>query len=86
MTHVNGCQNMDLLLLGTWIGYAPWLVVMGAAGRVGLLFRQRGGVVLLEPAGAPSAWPRGNHRQRLAAALLADPDRLLTAVLFWNCW
>lgn len=26
----------------------------------------------------------GNVRQRTAAALLADPDRLLTAVLFWN--
>lgn len=26
----------------------------------------------------------GNRAQRLAADLLADPDRLLTAVLFWN--
>ena len=26
----------------------------------------------------------GNPSQRIAAALLADPDRLLTAVLFWN--
>ncbi len=26
----------------------------------------------------------GNRSQRMAAALLADPDRLLTAVLFWN--
>lgn len=27
---------------------------------------------------------RGNARQRMVSALLADPDRLLTAVLFWN--
>ncbi|MEO2013283.1 MAG: CNNM domain-containing protein [Fuerstiella sp.] len=26
----------------------------------------------------------GNGRQRMVAALMADPDRLLTAVLFWN--
>ncbi|MDG2129835.1 MAG: CNNM domain-containing protein [Fuerstiella sp.] len=26
----------------------------------------------------------GNRRQRMVAALMADPDRLLTAVLFWN--
>ncbi len=26
----------------------------------------------------------GNSRQRMVAALMADPDRLLTAVLFWN--
>lgn len=26
----------------------------------------------------------GNRRQKMVAALLADPDRLLTAVLFWN--
>lgn len=26
----------------------------------------------------------GNSRERAAAALLSDPDRLLTAVLFWN--
>ncbi len=26
----------------------------------------------------------GGHRQRLVASLLANPDRLLTAVLFWN--
>lgn len=27
---------------------------------------------------------QGNRRQRMIAALMADPDRLLTAVLFWN--
>ncbi|MCP4169168.1 MAG: DUF21 domain-containing protein, partial [Fuerstiella sp.] len=27
---------------------------------------------------------QGNSRQRMVASLLADPDRLLTAVLFWN--
>ncbi|GAB5439690.1 MAG: CNNM domain-containing protein [Fuerstiella sp.] len=27
---------------------------------------------------------RGNSRQRMVSALLEDPDRLLTAVLFWN--
>ena len=26
----------------------------------------------------------GNSRQRMVSALMADPDRLLTAVLFWN--
>jgi len=26
----------------------------------------------------------GNSRQRMVASLMADPDRLLTAVLFWN--
>ena len=26
----------------------------------------------------------GPRRQRLVASLLANPDRLLTAVLFWN--
>jgi len=34
-----------------------------------------------------AGWARlaaGNRPQRLAARLLADPDRLLTAVLFWN--
>ena len=27
---------------------------------------------------------QGNSRQRMVSSLLADPDRLLTAVLFWN--
>ncbi|MDG2381504.1 MAG: CNNM domain-containing protein [Pirellulaceae bacterium] len=31
-----------------------------------------------------SALKNGNRAQRLAADLLEDPDRLLTAVLFWN--
>ena len=30
------------------------------------------------------AFRKGNWRERLAADLLADPDRLLTAILFWN--
>ena len=30
------------------------------------------------------SFSQGNSRQKMAAALLQDPDRLLTAVLFWN--
>ena len=56
-----------------------------AAGLLGLLFGQRSGPVLLAPRRSGAAWPAGNRRQRLAVPpCWPIPDRLLTAVLFWN--
>ena len=55
-----------------------------AAGLLGLLFDQRGGPVLFASPRSAACSPRGNPSQRIAAALLVNPDRLLTAVLFWN--
>ena len=70
---------MDLL-----IHYASWLAAMAlllvcsaffSASEAALFYLRRPERRLLAA---------GNPSQRIAAALLADPDRLLTAVLFWN--
>ena len=62
----------------------PWLIAMGlliagsaffSASEAALFSLRQKDVRMLA---------RGSHAQRLAAQLLEDPDRLLSAVLFWN--
>jgi len=64
--------------------FFPWLIAMVVligcsaffSGSEAALFSLRGG--------DRRAFRSGTRSQRTAAALLADPDRLLSAILFWN--
>ena len=62
----------------------PWLVAMGTLilGSAFFSASEAAWFYLREPDRRKMA--RGNRAQRMAVGLLDDPDRLLTAVLFWN--
>ena len=66
------------------IQYAPWLIAMSVLIFCSAFFSSgEAAFFYLSPADR-RRMAAGNRAQRIAAALLDDPDRLLTAVLFWN--
>ena len=70
---------MDLLL-----DYAGWLVAMGVLILCSAFFSSSEAALFYLSRPERRKLAAGNRPQRMAAGLLADPDRLMTAVLFWN--
>ncbi len=67
-----------------WIEYLPWLIAMGVLiGCSAFFSASEAALFFLSPADRLRL-ATGNRAQRMAAELLADPDRLLSAILFWN--
>lgn len=68
-----------------FLAYLPWFAVMGLLVTASAFFSASESAALLPDApGATAAGRRGIGRERIAVGLLDDPDRLLTAILFWN--
>lgn len=70
---------MDLL-----IDYAGWLVAMGVLVLCSAFFSSSEAALFYLSRPERRRLAAGNRPQRMAAGLLADPDRLMTAVLFGN--
>jgi len=66
------------------IHYLPWLVAMGVLILGSAFFSSSEAAWFYLRHHERRDMAEGNHASRMAAALLADPDRLLTAILFWN--
>lgn len=66
------------------IEYMPWLVAMGVLLLCSAFFSSSEAALFYLNRRERRRLASGNRAQRIAAGLLADPDRLLTAVLFWN--
>jgi putative hemolysin len=66
------------------IPYVPWLVAMGVLLLCSAFFSSSEAALFYLNRQERRRLATGNRAQRIAASLLADPDRLLTAVLFWN--
>jgi CBS domain containing-hemolysin-like protein len=66
------------------IEYAPWLVAMAVLIFGSAFFSSSEAALFSLNRRERRRLASGNRPQRMAAALLADPDRVLTAVLFWN--
>ena len=67
-----------------WMGYAPWLIGMGGLLLAsGFFSASEAALFSLSPADR-RRMASGSRTQQLAARLVRDADRLLTAVLFWN--
>jgi putative hemolysin len=64
--------------------YVPWLLAMGVLLFWSAFFSASEAALFYLPRRDRRAFETGHAAQRVAAGLLADPDRLLTAVLFWN--
>lgn len=64
--------------------YAAWLAAMGALILCSAFFSSSEAALFYLNRQERHRLATGNRPQRIAARLLADPDRLLTAVLFWN--
>ena len=70
---------MDLLL-----AYAPWLVAMVVLILCSAFFSSSEAACFYLRSADRRRLASGNQAQRMVARLLDEPDRLLTAVLFWN--
>ena len=64
--------------------YTPWLVAMGVLVLGSAFFSGSEAALFYLRRPQQRRLASGNRAQRIAAGLLAEPDRLLTAVLFWN--
>ena len=62
----------------------PWLLAMGILLLGSGFFSSSEAAFFLLNRPEKQSLAAGNRLQRAAAQLLSDPDRLLTAVLFWN--
>ena len=62
----------------------PWLLAMGILLLGSGFFSSSEAAFFLLNLPEKQSLAAGNRLQRAAAQLLSDPDRLLTAVLFWN--
>ena len=62
----------------------PWLLAMGWLVACSAFFSASEAALFYLRYEDRRELSRGSFRQRLATDLLQDPDRLLTAVLFWN--
>ncbi len=68
-----------------WIlEYVHWLIAMGVLVALSAFFSCGEAALFFLRNRDRRALSEGNPAQRVAASLLQDPDRLLTAVLFWN--
>jgi len=63
---------------------APWLLAMGLLLLCSAFFSSSEAALFYLGRQERRRLASGNRAQRMAAALLDEPDRLLTAVLFWN--
>ena len=68
------------LLLDIW----PWLIAMACLVACSAFFSASEAALFYLRYEDRRDLSRGTFRQRLATELLQDPERLLTAVLFWN--
>jgi len=66
------------------IRYSPWLVAMLVLILGSAFFSLSEAAFFYLQRSDRRRLAGGNRAQRIAAGLLADPNRLLTAVLFWN--
>lgn len=66
------------------IEHLPWLVAMGVLILGSAFFSASEAAWFYLRHEDRRAMARGSRANRMAAALLVDPERLLTAVLFWN--
>lgn len=64
--------------------YAPWWLAMAILVAASAFFSASEAALFYLSQTQRRRLAAGNRFQRAAAALLADPDRLLGAVLFWN--
>lgn len=64
--------------------YWPWLVAMGGMVLASAFFALSEAAWFYLRHEERREMARGGRAERIAAALLDDPNRLLTAVLFWN--
>ena len=64
--------------------YGPWLIAMGVLVLCAAFFSSSEAALFYLRRSDRRRLASGNRSQRIAAGLLDDPDRLLTAVLFWN--
>ncbi len=64
--------------------YTPWLVAMGVLILCSAFFSSSEAALFYLRRPDRRRLAAGNRAQRVAAELLAEPDRLLTVVLFWN--
>lgn len=64
--------------------HAPWLTAMGLLMLCSAFFSASEAAFFYLSRSDRRRLATGSRAQRVAAGLLADPDRLLTAVLFWN--
>ncbi len=67
-----------------FVPYLPYVAAMGALLGCSAFFSASEAALFNLHRRDRLAFEHGNPSQRAAAALLADPGRLLTAVLFWN--
>lgn len=72
----------------TWLEglvvYSPWFVAMAVLVVLSGFFSASETALFFLGRDQVRAFRHGNRRERLVAALLDQPDRLLTAILFWN--
>ena len=64
--------------------HSPWLIAMAVLTVGSAFFSSSEAALFYLTRRERSQLSSGNRAQQIAAGLLADPDRLLTAVLFWN--
>jgi len=67
-----------------FLQYAPWLIAMLVLVFCSAFFSSSEAALFYLRRPQRRRLADGNRAQRVAAGLLAEPDRLLTAVLFWN--
>ncbi len=64
--------------------YAPWLAAMLVLILCSAFFSASETALFYLPRPIGRRWAADNRARHAVASLLAEPDRLLTAVLFWN--
>lgn len=64
--------------------YSPWLIAMCILVLCSAFFSSSEAALFYLGSKDRAEMGKGSRTQRMAVALLADSDRLLTAVLFWN--
>ncbi len=70
--------------MALWLEMLPWLVGMLVLMSASAFFSASEAALFSLRLPERRKLAVGSRAQRLAASLLADPDRLLTAILFWN--
>ena len=68
------------------IAFAPWLIAMGLLAFASAFFSASEAALFYLTRHDRRRLASGNRAQRIAAGLLADPDRLLTPCSSGTCW
>jgi putative hemolysin len=66
------------------VSLLPWLIAMGVLIGCSAFFSASEAALFFLPSRERRAFETGTAAQRAATQLLSDPERLLSAVLFWN--